>query len=289
MNTKNFRFSASSFKDYLQCGLKFKFSKIEKRIAGKEKTHYRWLGRLVHASIYSSVAHFNLEGGFKSWVLDSQVPDLNPALSFFEAGWTEDITNDLVRQVVVAEAGEKPVGGFATKKVFKSLNTTDQSLLDVAWKAVAQGMVANGINIIRQLPEITQLERGIEFEVLGRKFSGYVDVLGKNKDGEVVFLDFKTSWAKPAESKVEEDFQFFLYSYALKSILGLDYYPKGYYSHLRSGQIVRFQMTPELEASMLGKMGAAFDKLEKDVFTSDKYGFLCNHCDFHYICFGEDK
>jgi hypothetical protein len=93
--TDTFRFSASSYKSYIQCGRKFKFEKIEKIKVNPddEVGHARWMGKLVHASVYQSIADFNPEGDFKSWTLREGRPDLSRALKLFRALWEQDYSD----------------------------------------------------------------------------------------------------------------------------------------------------------------------------------------------------
>lgn len=297
MDTKAFRFSVSSVKSYLNCGLKFKYEKIDKIQGAAESSHYRWLGKLVHTSIYQSIARFNSdEGEIKRWDIVREKPEVKDALAFFRKGWegqpAEDDEDTYMKSLYPFEIGVKPVGKFWPNKNLSILNLnpqTQQDDLERGWKGVAAEMVKSGVDIVSRIHKIVQLEREIEFYIDERLFKGFIDVLAEDKDGKVEFYDFKTSWRKPAQKDIDKDLQFILYSVALKELLGLDYYPKGYLVHLKSGSLVEFQMTEEILKKAKTVLNRVFVNLEKNVFFDDFGGFLCAYCDFKHLCYGEDK
>lgn len=289
--TDTFRFSASSLKTYLQCGQKFKYEKVERLKPNQERGHSRWMGKLVHASIYSSFGKFLPEDGFKAWKLEGKkITDkeegIRRALETFESLWVRDESTDYKKSLYDAEVGgERPEGKFNRKKKEPNLNTEDQTELEENWKEEARQMVINGVKCTANLTEIVEIEREIKFSFNGKEFVGFVDVLGKNTEGEIIFLDMKTVWDRPYPKKMSEDPQFILYSVALKELLGLDYYPKGYFIHLRSGNPVEFEMTDEILESFSEKFDNAVIMIDRGMFYK-KTTPLCNYCDFQDICQG---
>lgn len=288
MNTKDFVFSASSFKDYLQCGLKFKYSRIDKRDRTDVSSHHRWFGTLVHSLIYSAIATPGNNGG-KDLVLRDRVNKAYP-MTILDTLWDEKPSKSNVVAHIRKSLDAKPVGKFMVGKVAALGNKNPditQAELELGWKSEAKSMVKNGISIASSIPTIVELEKKINWTFLDRKFVGYLDILAKDDNGRYVFYDFKTSWSKPGKS-LNNDFQFFYYAYALRQVYNLDYYPAGYFVHLRSGDALKFQATPEIRADMQEKAASAFRTLEADIFF-DAYGSpLCSYCDFRHICYGED-
>ena len=285
MNTKDFVFSASSFKEYLQCGLKFKYRKIDRLEPGEVSTHHRWFGSLVHAAIYSAFATHG--EGRKSLDIHGNT-DLKHALRVFNSLYEQkpDKINKEIYDIVFDEVGEKPVGSFAPGKIKALSSDLTQKQLEKGWKKEGQAMVKNGIEIVKQL-NVVEFERQLDWTLLDRKFIGYSDVIAKDNDGKLEFYDFKTSWNKISEFYLAKDFQFFLYSVALKDIHGLDYYPKGYYVHLRSGSLVPYILTPDIYSTMIKKYKEGMENLEYNIFFDDYDGFLCPFCDFKHICYGD--
>lgn len=282
MDTSNFRFSASSIKTFRQCGTKFKFEKIDKAKADTEVGHARWLGKVVHASIYQSIGKLNTEEGFKSWSIVSPDPNEFASLSLFQDLWEGGVDENSKAIYNLEVGSEKPTGRFFKKTKVSSLNTENQTDLEAAWKSIAREMVKNGVAALQGF-DIVQLEKDVAFKFLDRSFSGFLDVVAKDEDGKIVFLDFKTVWDKPTPAKLQEDPQFVLYSHALKDVLGLDYYPDGFFVHLKSGSLVRFSMDERVLASMERMISESFDNMENNIFYH-RPGILCNYCDFQSIC-----
>lgn len=293
MNTKEFKFSASSLKTFLQCGQKFKYEKVDRLKPEMEVGHARWLGKVVHASIYAGVGEFKPDEGFKSWELDTYKVTsdtieerIHRTIATANALWDRDESTPYLKSLYENEVGsDQPTGRFMQKKKEPSLNVEDQGELEAAWKVQALKMAENGVRSLLRATELVKLEYDITFLFEDHKFSGFVDVLAKNKDGQYVYMDFKTVWDKPSEAKLRQDPQFILYSYALKEILGLDYYPKGYFVHLKSGKLVEFEMKPEVIPDFSKKFVRAVHMIERDLFYKQP-SVLCGYCDFAKICLG---
>lgn len=290
MNTKDFWFSASSFKDYLQCGLKFKFSKIDKVEPTVTATHHRWFGSLVHAMIYHSIADY--DGSGKNLVLRKKNRK-KTTLKVFEDVWDGN-PKDNNAEIILKSIGEKPVGKFSTGKI-ASLGSTnsdiEQSVLEDGWREEARKMIENGIDVISGIHEIVELEKKMFYKVRGYNFIGFIDVLAKDKDGLYEFYDFKTSWDKSYD--LQNDFQFFAYAKAVMedSKIGIkeSYYPTGYWVHLRKGDLLPYKLTKNKFWDMMDITKSAMENMESDVFLPDYGGPLCKYCDFRHICYGEDE
>lgn len=285
MNTNNFMFSASSIKEFIQCGLKFKYGRIEKRERAETYSHHRWFGTLVHSTIYSAIATKNLDE--KKYVLKSSTATAFPS-KVFETLWQNKETDDPYLQHLLKELGEKPVGRFLPGKI-KSLSAgQSQDKLEAGWKAEAKKMIKNGIKVLSEVPEIVELEKKLIFNILGRRFIGYSDVVAKDSEGKLCFYDLKTTWDKP--TKLEDDFQFFAYALALKDTYKLDYWPKGYFVHLRSGAAIEYELTPQMFGKLISQTRNVFSDMEANVFPADLGGPLCPYCDFRLHCYkSEDK
>lgn len=290
MNTKDFVFSASSIKTYQQCGLKFKFSKIDKLPRTETATHHRWLGSLVHSIIYTSVA--NPVEGRKSLTMRDDGIDTTTPLERFERVWDEQ-PEDAIDALIIGEIGEKPVGKFATgalKSLGQNVDSPDQELLEKGWRIEARKMVENGIKVLAGLHTISDLEKKLFWNTMGRRFIGFIDVLEKTEDNKIAFYDFKTSFKRPSQAAVDDDFQFFAYSLALKDKLKLDYYPVGNFVHLRSGSVIPFDLEKNGKfPKMIGQLKSTFNNIEDNLFFADYGSPLCAYCDYRHICYGEEN
>lgn len=286
MNIDNFVFSASSIKDFLQCGLKFKYSKVEKKERAEDASHHRWFGTLVHEVIYSSVGDIDKEGNYsvKSSPI-SQFPE-----ELFETLWEEREPTTEEEKLLQEELGPKPTGRFLPgriKALGKDNPDVTQEELERGWKEAARNMITNGIQLSINLP-IVDIEKKLNWTIRGRSFLGYSDLIAKNNRGIYSYYDFKTAWGKPSVRDMEEDFQFVAYSLALKEAYNLDYYPKGYYVHLKSGTPIEYRLLPFMHDNMMEVVQRVFDSLEKDLYLPDYGGPLCKFCDFRRVCYGSD-
>jgi len=286
MNTRNFVFSASSFKEYLNCGLQFKYHRIDKLTPTSVASHHRWFGSLVHSLIYTGIAQYNSD---KDYTL-RETPDYELANSLLDEVWEPKEDSSELALHLAKDLGKKPTGHFMAGKIVSlGSNNKDinQEQLEHGWKAEASKMIRNGISLASEIPEILELEKKLSWEFADRKFIGYADIVGKDKDGKIEFYDFKTSWSKPFY--LDNDFQFFSYSVALKDLFGLDYFPEGHFVHLRSGTLFTTIVTPKIYGKTLNKVKIAFSNLEHDMFF-DSYGSpLCRFCDFRHICYGNEE
>jgi len=289
MDTKSFMFSASSFKDYLQCGLKFKFSKIDKVTPTETATHHRWFGSLVHSMIYHSIADF--DGSGKNLVLRKK-PRKKTTLKVFENIW-DGKAKDNESEIILKSIGEKPVGKFAKGKIASLGSTNDdmeQSLLEEGWREEARKMIEHGIDVVSNIHKIVELEKKMFYKVRGYSFIGFIDVLAQDSEGLYEFYDFKTSWDKSYD--LQNDFQFFGYAKAVSEdkALGINesYFPKGYWVHLRKGELLEYKLTKPKFWEMMDITKNAMANMEEDVFLPDYGGPLCKYCDFRHICYGSD-
>lgn len=289
IDTKTIRFSPSAVKSYNSCGRKFKFEKIEKVRVEKENTHHRWLGRLVHVSIYSAVAMLVPDDQQrKNWKIIHKAPEMEKALDVFEKLWHQSFKEgDYVHSLWLAEVGEKPKLKSQKKKV--SLRTDDPAVLEVEWKKVAREMVVNGVELLKRIAVISDIEKRLEFQLLDHNWISFLDIRAENPSGKMIYFDFKTSWDKPSPKDVAYDPQFITYSYALKKEYNLDYYPVGYLLHLRSGKYVEFRMTEDNYKYLHGYVKETYQGIEREIFTLASNNWLCPYCDFKDLCDAEKQ
>jgi len=287
VNTKDFVFSASSFKEYVQCGIKFKYHRIDKLDPTVVASHHRWFGTLVHSLIYTSLA---VPTDMKEMSMRDEIDPEFP-MTIFDAVWDEVETDDPIIKAVQLDLGQKPVGRFMTGKLISlgknNEETITQEELDMGWREEAKRMIANGVASVQKIHEIVELEKKLRWMYKKHRFVGYSDIVAKDAEGRYEYHDFKTTWDKPGKYLVE-DFQFFSYSYALKRLYGLDYYPAGNFIHLRSGDSIRYEVTPEIEKNISKVVDSALSNLKDNVFFASYGSPLCRYCDFRHICYGED-
>lgn len=274
------RFSASSYKEYQQCGLRFRYRKIDRIPTPEgETTHYRWTGRLFHEAAYTAIGE---RRDAKSYELYTGGPRLEYALRVVDAVWEGKPFDDVSRSIM-EDIGEKPEI-FSPGKI-KALQPPND--VEQGWRTQIKKMLENTVPTLASIhSNIVELELVSEWDFLGRQFIGYLDIVA-NKDGKLSFYDLKTSWHKPGK-KLQEDFQFFIYSHALKTTRGLDYYPDGHWIHAKDGSILPFVVTQEIIDKHTQEAEQVFSYIENGVFPSAYGSPLCAFCDYYSLCYGEE-
>jgi len=279
MNTKDYLFSASSYKEYQQCGLKFRYKRVDKIPSGDEISHHRWFGRIVHDLVYIGLAERN---GSKDYTLRDKAQK-RYATSLVAGIW-DTRPKDETAKAVMEGAGDKPENFFPG--TIQSLQGTP-SAIEKGWEKQARTMVGNGITALSPiLNDIIEIEAKLLWKWHDRRFIGYVDIISK-EDGKIHFYDLKTAWNKPGKS-LEKDFQFYSYSLALKEKYNLDYYPTGHWVHLKDGSVLDFDVTQEIIDYHDKDADQLFERLENDVFPASLGSPLCRFCDYRNLCYGED-
>lgn len=285
MDDTNFTYSASSLKSMDTCGYKFYLSKVAKLERTDTSSHHSFLGLVVHNAIYTAFATYGEDK--KSWTLLNDAPDFMRSYDFFDAAWSENPVTDEFKYIIDNDVSKKP-DAFWKKLKIDTLSSTDNEQLEDSWREHANTMMLNGVDMIADV-NIVELEREVRFTLMGKNFLGFIDILAKDKDGKLCFYDLKTSWDKPTAGKLSKDLQFILYSAALKQLHNLDYYPKGYWCHLKTKEFVEFEMTTEIRRDSSHKLQKLFDMIGNNDFIKATHlkTSLCPYCEYFTHCYGE--
>ena len=279
--------SASSIKTYKQCGLKFKFQKIDKAEVTHQPYHYGWVGTIVHNSIYYAFADY-----FDTKWHVNKLKNLDDVKKFFLDAWNGHVKLDVTKALV--EEGElatdKPIFKEGSIKEMKYIKLTDSE--EERWKLLAWDLIKVGYVFVQDyLLKLTsdpvndiKLEQEIKFPFdMNYDVIGYIDIL-LNVKGKLFFFDLKTTKQPP--QSIDEDIQFYLYRYGLKYLNNLNYYPNGYYVHLRSKE---WFPAKTVDQDILTKNHYQITSLIKGMeardFTANRT-HLCNFCDYRGYCFG---
>ena len=176
--------SASSVSDYLDCGLLYKFSRIDK-IQPEFKSDAMELGSAIHMTL----AEF-----YKRKMIGEKML-LKEVQEYFEGFWRE-----------LAE--DNPNIQYAEGKDFDTLLREGKELLAV-WYAKAP---ENDFKVIG-------VEEGfiVHIEGLAVPLIGYIDLLEEDESGTIIITDTKTSGKSYSIDEVDKNAQLTLYQIAVKA------------------------------------------------------------------------
>lgn len=196
-----------------------------------------------------------------------------------ESYYTEHKTNTQLVHTYVSEFGNSVVGHAPNKTVF--VNYFNQGL--------------NYLKNIKPFPcEAIALEKGVDFNIDGYRFVGYIDFLGK-KDNDVYVIDHKSRMLKPRSNrkiptKTDEELdsyltQLYIYSEAVKNELGV--FPKKLcFNCFRSGVFIEEPFSPNGYSTARKWLSDSISEIRKesDFEPSAEY-FKCTHlCELHDEC-----
>jgi putative RecB family exonuclease len=175
---------------YLSCSLKFKFMYIEKR------PHERLSASLPFGSgIHNSIARF-----YRSLKENGSIERL-PVL--------QEIFEDRIRMDL--ERAEVPIIYKKETPDRESLINMGKSLLRTFHESVGlDGMEIVDVELPLTANLYTEDGKATEFKLVG-----IVDLLLRNKEGELIAVENKTAAKPKSQSTVDDDLQFTSYSYLL--------------------------------------------------------------------------
>jgi putative RecB family exonuclease len=175
---------------YLSCSLKFKFMYVEKR------PHERISSSLfLGTSIHRSIARY-----YRSLKTNGNIEPLSVLEDLFE----ESIRMDLDRvEIPVIYKKEAPDPESLTK-MGKSLLKTFHESVDLREMEIVAVELPFTANLYTETGQATEF-----------KLIGIVDLLLRNKEGELIAVENKTASKPKSQSTIDEDLQFTSYSYLL--------------------------------------------------------------------------
>ena len=175
---------------YLSCSLKFKFMYVEKR------PHERLSASLPFGSaIHASIARL-----YRSLKETGNIEPPSILQELFEDGFRMDLDRAEIPILYKKEAPDREslinMGKSLLKTFHEGLNLQGMELVDVEFPLTANLYTEDG--------------KATEFKLIG-----IVDLLLRNKAGELLAVENKTAAKPKSQSTVDEDLQFSSYSYLL--------------------------------------------------------------------------
>lgn len=272
----NITLSASSYKQYLACPRSFLFHKILKPEPTHPDYHWGWFGSMVHNCIYYAIANIDAEG---NWIPTYSVKNFEDVYNFYNNYWSKNFSENEQLNILrsIEKLDEEEFEFFARGNVEAEKEKTYTLGLD---------LIKSGIRLIEKLYSLDikniKIEQKINQKIYNFDVIGYVDIQFEYK-GKLFFLDFKTSKVPLKDDLLQEDIQFFLYSFILKNMYNLDYYPNGYLVHLRSSTAFNFRLLWQNMETSLSKI----QMLEKNILQKNfmqNFSPLCRYCKYRGYC-----
>jgi CRISPR/Cas system-associated exonuclease Cas4 (RecB family) len=265
--------SASSLKQYLACPRSFLFNKILKPKPTHPSYHWGWFGTMVHNSIYYSFSDF--EDG--EWVPNNKIirsfEDVKEFYDKYFQGKFED--HEVLKKINEFELIDQEEFVFfrSTKSEINEIYETGLSLIESGIRFVNK-LFSKNIHSI-------QVEKEIFFKPSKFRILGYIDIKFEY-NGNIYFVDFKTSRAPLKGQDLLEDLQFYLYNKYLREKYNTNKV-QGFLVHLRSNTAYRHKINDEIEEKNLRKIQMIEEEILKKNFPQN-FGPLCRYCEFRGYC-----
>jgi putative RecB family exonuclease len=248
--------SASSVNDYIDCGLLYKFSRID-RIRPEFKPD---------ALEFGSVIHLVLAEFYRAKLVGNKFP-LKEIHETFEALWRET-------------AEDNPDIQYSEDKDFEILLREGKELLTV-WH--------------NKLPENEFRVIGVEepFILTVRELAvpliGYIDLIEEDESGTIIVTDFKTSGRSYSADEVDKNLQLTIYQMALKGngyqdreiLLKLDGLIKTKTPKFEQFYTSRTEIE---EKRAIRKIQEVWNGIHREVFIPNDGHWKCKGCGFRKHC-----
>jgi putative RecB family exonuclease len=182
--------SYSQLFTYSACSLKYKYQYVEQRS----------LERISSALPFGKATHAALEIYYRDIQDNGNPPQLERMLAVFCASLLEQINNSEIPVIYKKEAPD-----------LEAMLTMGEALIRTFYKEVdITGYEIVGVEVPLSAPLYSE-----DKEQLDIKLFGVLDLLLKDKSGNLLCIDNKTSKQKKSQSAVNEDVQLTAYSYLL--------------------------------------------------------------------------
>jgi len=251
--------SVSSIEDYMECGLHFKFSRID-----KIKTKYRADAQVFGGTIHKVLAEYNQERLIGNILTTTELQDL------FEQQWTKNAKG---QEDILYKKG----------KTIESLMSEGKKLIRVFGKNIEQ----SGI----QKHTVIAIEEAFKFHLPGLPLPmiGAIDLVEEDDQRGIHIIEYKTSSSAYSADKVKTHFQLTVYQIAAKA--------NGYGDRTINLRIDCLIKTKEPrferyitarasidEAKAVKRIQAVWKGIEKKVFIPNTNSWKCADCGYRDDC-----
>lgn len=247
--------SASSINDYIECGMQYKFGRIDK--LPQEFT--------PDVMEYGSAIHRTLADFYQEKMVNNilSLPDIH---SIFETHWKK------ATQV-------SPYLRYSTGKNFTTLLNEGKELL----KAYYENVPDEGFTVIAIEEPVAFYINGLDVPIVG-----YIDLMEQDDSGTLIITDWKTSGKAYSLKEINSNMQITLYQMAMKAkghigeiLLKLDCLIKTKQPKFEPYYTVR---TEEDEKRVIKKIQAVWKGIKNNIFIPNDTSWKCYGCVFKTYC-----
>jgi putative RecB family exonuclease len=248
--------SASSIGQFLDCGLAFKFNRIDKL-----KPEFIPDSLVFGSAIHKALAAYYMEK--KSGIIMS----------------LEEI-HDAYEQFWEMEAKDNEEINYAEGKNYETYIADGKNLLS-AWH---ENLTADDFKVIA-------IEEGFSFIIPGIDIPivGFIDLIQADEAGTIIITDFKTTSRAYSADDIDKNMQINIYQLALKSngyadkeiILKLDCLIKTKKPKFEQYYTIRTELDQQ---RLIHKIQQVWEGIKKEVFLPNDTGWKCKYCQFKTAC-----
>jgi len=248
--------SASSINDYIDCGLLYRFSRID-RIPPEFKTDALEFGSSIHLVLASYYKEKRL--GNRLLLEDIQ--------GSFEGFWRE-----------IAEDNQEI--RYSEGKDFNTLLREGRELLAVWYSKLPD----DGLKVIGVEEPFILIRRDLSVPIIG-----YIDLLEEDESGTIIVTDFKTSGRFYSTDEVNKNLQLTIYQIAVKGngyqdreiLLKLDCLIKTKSPRFEQFYTSRSEVE---ERRMIKKIQEVWRGMDKGIFIPNDGHWKCQSCGYKKKC-----
>ena len=248
--------SASSISKYIDCGLLYRFSKIDKL-----RPEFTPDVLLFGSAIHWAIAHIN-QGRKVGSLLD-----LPEVIGCFEEKWTSTVK-------------KTPNIKYSKGKDFKTLMNEGRGMLSAYFK----NGVDDGFKVL-------SIEEPFSFTIPGLSVPiiGITDCIEEDESGTIIITDYKTKAKAYSEKEINSDMQLTLYQMAMKAGEFKDREIMVRFVALIKTKVPKvaqyWAMRTELEEKRLAKKAIqVWEGISKGVFIPNDGHWKCNNCGYKTAC-----
>ena len=244
--------SASSINAYLECGLQYKFSKIDK-LKPEFKADNLFYGIAIHRVL----------ADFHQQKLIGTILSSDDLLGLFDQYWKEFAeNNDSIR--------------YTKNQSFKSILRNGKALL----KAYHESLPKDQYNIVAIEEPFAITPEGLDIPIIG-----IMDLVEEDGDGTIIITENKTSGKAYSDNQIDKNLQLTIYQIAARSngygdrdiLLRIDCLIKTKTPKFQSYYTYRSELD---EHRAIRRIQKVWNGIKKGVFIPNDNSWKCPYCEF---------